>query len=315
MIGTIKRGFSTGLQVTWTFGKIIFPITFIVTILQFTPVFPWLMDFISPMMSLIGLSGDAAIPLVIGNFLNLYGAIGAVLSLDLTVKEAFIIAVMLSFSHSMLIESGVVLKVGVKLWIVLVVRIGLALLSAVLINLLWTGGSERAQFGFTPAAETNVPEGWVEIGLLGLQQAFMGVVQLAMIVLPLMIGIQFLKEKGWIELFAGWMEPITRFLGVSKNTATTLAAGLTFGLAYGAGVMIQAAKEDGVTKKDLTIAFIFLSTCHAIIEDTLVFTLLDIPVYYLLLIRLCTAIILTVTVSVLWKRAELTKGKEISYES
>ena len=120
MIGTLKRGLLTGLQLTWTFGKIIFPITLIVTVLQYTPVFPWLMDLISPFMNLLGLSGDAAIPLVIGNFLNLYAGIGAVLSLDLTVKEAFIIAVMLSFSHNMLIESGVVLKVGVKLWIVLV---------------------------------------------------------------------------------------------------------------------------------------------------------------------------------------------------
>ena len=50
-------------------------------------------------MSIFGLSGDAAIPLVLGNFLNLYAAIGAILTLDLTVKEVFIIAVMLSFSH------------------------------------------------------------------------------------------------------------------------------------------------------------------------------------------------------------------------
>ncbi|MBB6445105.1 nucleoside recognition domain-containing protein [Bacillus benzoevorans] len=315
MTGTLKRGFLTGLQVTWTFGKIIFPITLIVTMLQYTPFFPWLMEVISPFMNVLGLSGDAAIPLVIGNFLNLYGAIGAILSLDLTVKEAFIIAVMLSFSHSMLIESGVVLKVGVKLWIVLLNRIGLAILSAVLINLLWQGGSEPAHFGFASTAATAVPQGWGEISLLGLQHAFMGVVQLAVIVIPLMLGIQFLKEKGWIDLFAGWMEPVTRFLGVSKNTATTLAAGLTFGLAYGAGVMIQAAKEEGVTKKDLTIAFIFLSTCHAVIEDTLVFTLLGIPVYYLLFIRLTVAIILTVTVAVLWKRSELAKGKELTYES
>jgi hypothetical protein len=315
MIGTLKRGLLTGLQLTWTFGKIIFPITLIVTVLQYTPVFPWLMDLISPFMNLLGLSGDAAIPLVIGNLLNLYAGIGAVLSLDLTVKEAFIIAVMLSFSHNMLIESGVVLKVGVKLWIVLVTRIGLAVSSAVLINLLWKGGSEPAQFGFTSAVEKAVPEGWTAIVLLGLQQAVMGVLQLAMIVIPLMIGIQILKEKGWVDLLAGWMSPVTRFLGVSKNTGTTLAAGLTFGLAYGAGVMIQAAKEEGVTKKDLTIAFIFLSTCHAVIEDTLVFTLLGIPVYYLLLIRLSVAIILTVTVSVLWNRSDLAKRKELTYDS
>ena len=45
---------------------------------------------------------------------------------------------------------------------------------------------------------------------------------------------------------------------MKPNTSMTLVAGLTIGLAYGAGVMIQAAKEDNVSKKDMTLAFIFL---------------------------------------------------------
>ena len=103
----------------------IFPITLIVAFLQHTPVLPWVIEMIAPFMSIFGLSGDAAIPLVLGNFLNLYAAIGAILTLDLTVKEVFTIAVMFRF-HSMLIETSVAIKAGVKLWIVLLVRYGLA---------------------------------------------------------------------------------------------------------------------------------------------------------------------------------------------
>ena len=119
MLNTIKRGFLVGLRVTWTLGKIVFPVTLLIALLQHTPILPWIIDKIAPFMNLIGLPGDAAIPLVLGNFLNLYAGIGAILSLDFTVKEAFILAIMLSFSHSMLIESGVAIKTGVKLWIVL----------------------------------------------------------------------------------------------------------------------------------------------------------------------------------------------------
>ena len=68
-------------------------------------------------MRILGLSGDAAIPLVLGTFLNLYAAIAGVLSVDLTVKEVFIIAVMMSFAHNLLIESSVAVKVGVKVWV------------------------------------------------------------------------------------------------------------------------------------------------------------------------------------------------------
>lgn len=311
---SIKKGISVGLKTTWTFGKIIFPITLIVTILKSTPILPWVIDQIAPFMKIFGLSGDAAIPIVLGNVLNLYAAIGAILSLDLTVKEVFIIAIMLSFSHNMFIESSVAIKVGVKLWVTLVVRFGIALLSGIVINLVWQGGSEAAQYGLLSVKEENVTGMW-NVFAQGLQTAATGILQLAIIVIPLMILIQIFKDLKWLDAFSRWMAPITRGLGMKENTSTTLAAGLLLGLAYGAGVMIQAVKEDGVSKKDVTLAFIFLVTCHAVIEDTLIFMPLGIPVFPLLLIRLGTAILLTLAVASIWKRAELTKGKEpVIYE-
>src|SRR3954447_23973864 len=147
MINSIKKGLQVGIRTTWTLGKIIFPVTLIVAVLQYTPILPWVIDAIAPVMKLFGLSGDAAIPLVIGNFLNLYAAIGAILTLDFTVKEVFILAVMLSFSHNLIVESSVAMKVGVKLWIVLVTRLGLAIVSAIVINIVWQGGAEQAQYG------------------------------------------------------------------------------------------------------------------------------------------------------------------------
>ncbi|WP_394139768.1 nucleoside recognition domain-containing protein [Cytobacillus oceanisediminis] len=313
LVESSKRGLMVGLKTTWTLGKVIFPVTLIVAMLQHTPVLPWVIKLITPLMNLIGLSGDAAIPLVLGNFLNLYAGIGAILTLDLTVKEVFIIAVMLSFSHNMLIESGVALKVGVKLWVILAVRFGLAFLSAIVINLVWHGGSETAKYGFIPAKEEQV-SGFVPIIMDALQTALLGIFQLAIIVIPLMVAIQILKDKQWLAVFSKWMAPVTRALGMKENTSTTLAAGLLIGLAYGAGVMIQAVQEDGVSKKDVTIAFVFLVACHAVVEDTLIFIPLGIPILPLLLIRLGVAIVLTLVVAMIWNRADLAKRKEATYE-
>ncbi|MFE8696551.1 nucleoside recognition domain-containing protein [Cytobacillus sp. FJAT-53684] len=313
LVESSKRGIKVGLKTTWTLGKIIFPVTLIVALLQHTPVLPWVIKLITPLMNVIGLSGDAAIPLVLGNFLNLYAAIGAILTLDLTVKEVFIIAVMLSFSHNLFIESSVAIKVGVRLWIVVAVRLGLALLSAIIINLLWHGGSEMAKYGMIPAKAEEI-NGWGSVLLDALQKAGLGIFQLAIIVIPLMIVIQILKDLKWLDVFSKWMAPVTRLLGMKENTSTTLAAGLLFGLAYGAGVMIQAVKEDGVSKKDVTIAFIFLVACHAVIEDTLIFVPLGIPVLPLLLLRLGVAILLTLIVAFIWNRTDMEKRKEASYE-
>ncbi|MDZ5474129.1 nucleoside recognition domain-containing protein [Bacillus sp. 31A1R] len=314
MLGSVKEGIKVGLRTTLALGKIIFPVALIVALLQYTPILPWVIEIISPLMRVFGLSGDAAIPLVIGNFLNLYAAIGAILTLDLTVKEVFIIAVMLSFSHNILVESSVAVKIGVKIWVAFVVRLGLAILSGIVINLVWQGGGELAKYGMIAQKQEEV-SGVLNIILNAFQTAGLGVIQLALIVIPLMVGIQILKDLKWLDVFSRWMAPMTKALGMKENTSTTLAAGLLFGLAYGAGVMIQAVKEDGVSKKDVTLAFIFLAGCHAVVEDTLIFVPLGIPVLPLLLIRLVMAIILTLVVGLIWKRLDVAKGKEMTYES
>ncbi|UAC47825.1 nucleoside recognition domain-containing protein [Bacillus aquiflavi] len=313
LFGSVKRGLLNGLKTTWILGKIIFPVTLIVSILQYTPLLSWLIELITPIMKIFGLSGDAAIPLVLGNVLNLYAGIGAILTLDFTVKEVFFIAVMLSFSHNLIVESSVAHRVGVKLSVMLAVRIGLSVVSALMINFIWKGGSEAAKYGFISTNNEEV-SGLVNILLVGLEKASLGILQLVIIVMPMMVVIQILKDFKWLAVFSKWVSPFTRALGMKENTSTTMAAGLLFGLAYGAGVMIQAVKEDGVEKKDLTLAFIFLVACHAVVEDTLIFVPLGIPVIPLLLIRVITAILLTLVVALIWKRTDLVKREEATYE-
>lgn len=312
-LGTVKRGFFVGLETAWSLGKIIFPVTLIVSVLQYTVVIDWLVKLVSPLMGLFGLSGEAAIPLVLGNVLNLYAAIGAILSLDLTVKEVFIIAMMLSFCHSLFVETSIAKKVGVSIWVASGIRILLAALSAWIINLLWHGGNEQATYGLIPQSEEV--NGWIEIIWNAIEHAVIGVFQLAAIVIPLMVGIQWLREKQWIAAFSRWMSPFTRMLGMNENTSTTFAAGILFGISFGAGVMLQAVKEDGVKKRDLYLVFIFLSTCHAVVEDTLIFVPLGIPVWMLFVIRLTLAIILTMLVASAWKRIANSQGKEVHYEN
>ncbi|MCP3028147.1 nucleoside recognition domain-containing protein [Halobacillus sp. A5] len=313
MQSILMEGLKKGLHLTWTLGKVIFPVTLIVTILQFTPVLPWAMKQLEPLMRLLGLSGEAAVPLVLGNFLNLYAGIAAIITFDFSVKEVFILAVMLSFSHNLIIESTVAKKVGVSWWLVIGVRMGLALISAVLINFAWSGGQEQAKYGMAPERQSE-PEGWMEIILQGFQTAGMGIVQLALIVIPLMVVMQYLREKGWLDRFSEWLAPATRFLGMERNTSMTLAAGLTIGLAYGAGLMIQAVEEDGVSKKDMFLAMIFLVSCHAVVEDTLIFIPLGIPIWPLLVIRLLTAVLLTAAVGYVWNRARREKRGSLSHE-
>lgn len=299
---------------TWTLGKIIFPITFLVVILQHTPVLGWLVMLLEPVMGLLGLRGEAAIPLVLGVFLNLYAAIAAILSLTLTVKEVLILAVLISFAHNMFVETGVALKVGVKLWVVLLVRFGLGIAWALIINLCWNGGSEIAQYSMVPAVAKAVHT-WPEILWVALTKAISGTVQLAIIVIPLMLIIQLLKEHHLLHKFSIRMAPITRLLGIQPNASLTLVAGFLTGLAYGAGIMIQAVEEEGVSQKDATLALIFLMASHAIVEDTLIFAPLGIPIWALLTLRVSTAIAITAIASAIWTRLRANQPSKYSSTS
>ncbi|MCF6094563.1 hypothetical protein L1765_11370 [Microaerobacter geothermalis] len=303
---TWKKGLYSGFHTTWILGKVIFPITLIVTILKYTPVISWISWLFSPLMRFIGLPGEAAIVLALGNILNLYAAIAAILTMSLTVKQVFILSVMLSFSHNLLVETAVAKRIGVSAWAMIGIRLGLAFLSAILIQWFWPGGQEIAKYGLVPSQDI-APSGWGEILIKGLETSVFGIIQLAAIVIPLMLGIQVLKDIQFIDIMATKLQPLTKMLGVHQTGSITLLAGLLFGLAYGAGVIIQSAKESNFTKKDLYLLSIFLVACHAVIEDTLLFVPLGINVLPLLLLRLGVALIITLITAKVWTRLTLVR--------
>ncbi|KAB3526344.1 nucleoside recognition domain-containing protein [Alkaliphilus serpentinus] len=134
LINSIKTGFKKGLETTWMLGKIIIPVYFIITILKHTVIINWIADAFRPIMALFNLSGEAAIVLVLGNVLNLYAAIGAIKAIELSPLEVTVIAMMLSFSHSLLVETAVTKKLGISGFKVVAVRLMLAIASGVILG-------------------------------------------------------------------------------------------------------------------------------------------------------------------------------------
>ena len=112
MINSIKTGAVKGIQTTVFLAKIVIPVYFVVTIVQHTAMIDIIAKLFSPIMSLFNLPGEAAIVIVLGNCLNIYAAIGAMSAIDLTIHQATTIALMLSFSHSLFMETAVVKMLG-----------------------------------------------------------------------------------------------------------------------------------------------------------------------------------------------------------
>lgn len=133
----LARGLRKGLQTTWILAKAVVPTYIVVYFLAKTPVLDIIGRLAAPLLQVIGLPGEAALPLVLGLVMNLYTAIGALVPLELGVKEATIIAVILSTAHNLPMETAVTRQIGVSAWFSLGIRLGLAFALALIIHLVW----------------------------------------------------------------------------------------------------------------------------------------------------------------------------------
>ncbi|PWK13002.1 nucleoside recognition domain-containing protein [Tumebacillus permanentifrigoris] len=294
------RGFYSGLRTTWTLSKIIVPITFALTLLKHTPVLEWILWLFTPIMGWFGLPGEAAIVMALGWFLNLYAAIGAMFSLQLGAPEALILSVMLSFCHNIFVETAVAKRIGLNAPLVVSIRAAVGFLGGWGVHLALgntpgdvIGTYGHLQYLWDVSVWTTVQEVLFTI--------WKGVYQLALIVIPLMLVIQVLKELRVLDKIATGMNPLLALCGLDKKAAIPMLAGIFFGLAYGAGVIIEATREKPLPKRQLYLLMIFLILCHAVVEDTLIFIPLHVNGWYLLGIRIIAALVLTAVLARVWR--------------
>ena len=113
-------------------------------------------------------------------------------------------------------------------------------------------------------------------------------VKLFFIILPLSIFYEFLKGRD-----SKLAKRRFAFLGISGSGFIPLVTGIIIGLTYGAGVIIHSIRTSNVGKKEAFLILLFLSICHAIIEDTLIFVVIGANGFILIAFRFVLAIILT----------------------
>ena len=87
--------------------------------------------------------------------------------------------------------------------------------------------------------------------------------------------------------------PLLKMLRLPKEVVLPLIARLIFGIAYGAGVIIQSAREEVVQKEDLFTVSLFLVVCHSIIEDTMLFLTVGANFWIIALGRFLLAVLVT----------------------
>ncbi len=136
---TIKNGLIKGLATTWELAQVMVPVYLIVTLLGETPVMGWISRAAQPLMGLMGLPGEAAGVMVIGNLINQYAALGAMAAIPMNTRQITVLSLVLLICHNILVETAVSKKTGIRVRSLVLVRVLGGLAAGIILNLMWPG--------------------------------------------------------------------------------------------------------------------------------------------------------------------------------
>ncbi len=126
--------------------------------------------------------------------------------------------------------------------------------------------------------------------------------KLLLIIVPLVTLFEVLRYIPIFRRAGRAVDPLMHGMGLSREAAVPLFTGIFLGIAYGAGIIIRVAQEKRLSRRELFLMGLFLATCHAVVEDTLIFVVIGGNGWVMLGVRVLLAVLLTGVLARLWSR-------------
>jgi len=288
--GPLRSGFLAGIKRGWSsfvwMCKVIIPVSFVVTLLQWTG---WLnqLDFLlNPLTGVINLPPEAALPIITGMVINLYAVIAIITALPFTVEQMTLIAIFNMIAHSLIMEGIIQHKSGMNIIKTTVVRVTAAILTVLVVSQFLGDTSQSIAAPAYLMVQTpflDVLKGWA-VDMMGLLLRIIGIIMVVMIILECS------KTLGWTPYLVKLTRPLMKVLGLPDRTATMWVTAVIFGLFYGGAVIIEEAKESTLLKEELERLHISVGINHAMVEDPALFAVLGLNPFWLWVPRFIMAI-------------------------
>jgi len=97
------------------------------------------------------------------------------------------------------------------------------------------------------------------------------VLNLVVVAIPLMIGIELIKHYKLVEKIAPYVAKPIHSLNLPDEGILPVVSGIFFGITMGAGVIIQASQEKILNRQQMTAVALSLCICHSVVEDHVLF--------------------------------------------
>ena len=136
LLRDLRAGLRAGLVTFWELARVMVPAYGITLVLQYVGAIAWLARAARPLMSLLGLPGDAALPLVVGYVLNIYAAVGSMRALHLSPQQVIVLGLAILIGHNLIVEGAVLQRSGMNALAFGTLRVVAGLAAAALAHLL-----------------------------------------------------------------------------------------------------------------------------------------------------------------------------------
>jgi hypothetical protein len=267
--------------------EIVIPISFLVTLLQWSG---WLdkIDFVlNPLMSFLHLPSQAALPIISGMLINIYAVIAVVTVLPFTAAQMTLIAIFTLICHNLIMEGIVQYRSGINVIKATLTRITAAVLTVFVVSQFF--GDTSHSIVMSSALPTHTP--LLDIMTTWARDTGILLLKVFGIIMFIMILLEVSRALGWIDRVLIIFKPMMRVLGLSGQTAIMFVAGIIFGLLYGGAIIVAEGKKGTLTREEVEYLHVSLGINHAMIEDPALFAVLGVNIFWLWIPRLITAII------------------------
>lgn len=288
VLSCIRLAFPKATKTIVWLLKLMLPVALVVSFLQYWGVMDWLAQYLSPVFEHIGLPGISAIVFITSLFLPLYSVLAVIATLTLGMREVTILAIMCLISHNLIVETAVQKRTGSSLINMLVVRIGMSFVAALLLNwLLPTTGFAVSQPTLQSAHLSSIGDVFIAWS----KSSIWLIIKVSLILYGLFILQNILNEFRWLDKISAFFAPVMRFFGLSREVSFLWFVSQTLGLAYGSAVMIEQVNKEMVKKQDANMLNYHIAVNHSLLEDTLLFASIGVPVLWILAPRVGLALL------------------------
>ncbi len=301
IVDCVKNAMPSAIKTSLWFLKITIPISFAVTLLYHFGILNIISEVLYPAFNLIGLKGEAALVYITSAFLNVYSAIAVIVSLNFTLREMTILAIMSLIAHNLIVETAVQKKTGSKVWHIIALRIISSIVAAALLNLLLPAQMGSSSLGLHQISNPTFKEVLYTWTISALKLS----IKIVVLITLLMILQKILIEFKITDLLTKIFGPFLKVMGLPGSTSVMWMAANLLGLAYGSAIMIDEVESGRITRQDADLLNFHIAISHSNLEDLILFAAIGVSAWWLLLPRLGMAII------VVWGRrfAISYKGK------